>query len=252
MESVNQHITNFVYRSALRYTISPSTIYRKTGANLTRYGLSRRLAGHLPELSKSGIQDCIEQVMERTHELVEDDRSWEVPVPSRIHLEWASSVLAGHEVLTNLTGDPEQSHAIIDDVTQKVGRPERPQAIVRGMEHAFYHTHGIERGRKIRQLIVNSMRHYDTPWEWFVRESDARRSVVKNANCFYFHFFKKHQQLPLANIFYRLHQDVFKGIDRSQKIGFDHAASRSQFNGDSDNVFILVKLHPSPIDRNYE
>ena len=132
------------------------------------------------------------------------------------------------------------------------GRPLRPMAVVRGLERAFYHEHGATRDIRIRHWIVNSMRHYDTPWEWFVRESDARRAVVMNANCFYFHFFRKYDELPLAGIFYRLHQEVFRGIERSRMIGFEHAASRSQYNGDPDNVFILVKLQPSAIDARYE
>ena len=252
MGSVKTHITNYVYKSALRYTTTPSTIYRETGANLTHYGLTRRLRKHLPTLSRKAAESWVDQVMQRTYDVVEDDRSWQIPVPSRKHLEWAASVLAGHQVITELTGDAELSHEIMRDVTQKAGRPGRPQAIVRGLERAFYQEHGRLRNKRIRQMIVNSMRHYDSPWEWFVRESDATRSVVKNANCFYYHFFKKYDELPLANIFYSLNKEVFKGIERSQKIGFDHAASRSQFNGDSDNVFILVKLQPSPIDANYE
>ena len=136
--------------------------------------------------------------------------------------------------------------------TEPSAGPLRPMAVVRGLERAFYHKHGRGRDNRIRHWIVNSMRHYDTPWEWFVRESDARRSVVMNANCFYFHFFRKYDQLPLAGIFYQLHREVFKGIERSRKIGFEHAGSRSQYSGDSDNAFILVKLQPSAIDARYE
>ena len=252
MAAVNTLLANILYKSAIRYTTTPSTIYRPTGANLTHLGLSRRLRTHLPNLSRRQRDECVDRVMERTYDLVEDERSWQIPVPSRMHLEWAASVLAGQQVLTELTGDPVQSREIMDDATQSVGRPQRPMAIVRGLERAFYHEHGLSRANRIRQWIVYSMRHYDTPWEWFVRKSDARRAVVMNANCFYFHFFKKYDQLLLAGIFYGLHREVFKGIERSRRIGFEHAASRSQYSGDQDNAFTLVKLQPSAIDARYE
>ncbi|MEE2680762.1 MAG: hypothetical protein VX641_00145 [Planctomycetota bacterium] len=251
MSDVNTRLSNIFYKSVIRYTATPSTLVRPTGANLTHLGLTRRLRSHLPHLSHQERDELVDRAMRRTYDVVEDDRSWQVPVPSRMHLEWASSVLAGYQVIRELTGDPVKTMEIMDDATRNVGRPERPMTIVRGLERAFYNEHGAMRNQRIRQWIVNSMRHYDTPWEWYVRDSDARRAVVSNANCFYFHFFGKYGELPLAGIFYRLHKEVFKGIERSRKIGFDHAASRSQYNGDSDNVFILTKLQPSSIDAHY-
>ena len=226
-----------------RFSTVPSILYRPTGFQLTRYGLKRRARRHLPELSVSDLSDCIDRIHKRTRAIFEDTLSWQVPVPSRKHLEWASSVLSAYQVMTEFCDDPAKSLAIIDDATQFAAAPRHPRRIARRFELAICKNSDVRmQAILIRQAIVGTNRHYDTPWEWFLRENDGTSFVIKNPNCFWHLFYTNHEEPQLSKVFYRLDRGITQAIQENKRIGLDPAGFKSQANGDSENAFTLVKL----------
>ena len=242
MSKTKRAIRKILHPPTFRSVATPSILYRKTGLALTRHGLLRRAARDLPELSPTELQACLDRIELRTREIVDSDLSWQVPVPSRMHLEWAASVLAAHEVLMELNGDFARSMEIVSAATTLAGRPGRPRLIARRLESALQDDGRGVHAWKIRQAIINSTRHYDSPWEWFLRESDGTRFVVKNPNCFYFWFFEKYQKPELAKVFYRLDKEIVREIRRSRRIDLAPDEFKSQLLGDSENAFTLIKI----------
>ncbi|MAJ46727.1 MAG: hypothetical protein CBC35_05395 [Planctomycetes bacterium TMED75] len=210
---------------------------------LTIYGLRHRARQHLTTLSQRELASCLNSIAENTQQIFEDKLSWQVPVPSRMHLEWASSVLSAYQVMSDFCGDSNQGLAIIDDATHFAAAPRQPRRIARQFERAICNTPTMfMQSKKVRSAIVHTSRHYDTPWEWFLRETDGTRFVIKNPNCFWHLFFTNHEEPQLAKIFYRLDRGVTREIQKSRRIGLDPAGFKSQANGDSENAFTLVKL----------
>ena len=133
-------ITRFKKRKPLRPILVPSILYRKTGLPLTIYGLRHRARQHLTTLSQRELASCLNSIAENTQQIFEDKLSWQVPVPSRMHLEWASSVLSAYQVMSDFCGDSNQGLAIIDDATHFAAAPRQPRRIARQFERAICNT----------------------------------------------------------------------------------------------------------------
>ena len=83
------------------------------GIEMTRKALRTELRHEQDSISTDQARVILGGLEARSLEIMEKEASWQQDIPSMKKLEWASSILATHELLTDLLGDEARSLDIL-------------------------------------------------------------------------------------------------------------------------------------------
>ena len=172
------------------------------GMQATMKGLSREGPRCLGTLSGEETRELADAIRTRTGELVESDESWRANVPSRVHLEWAASILALHEALLERGIMEDDALAIVARIT-RAGARMRMRGIFRVLARLMKNTNTMSP----RRLIPFFMPHYAAPWRWRISESSDGVRALEIGACFYHEFMTIHGRPELTAVICALHND---------------------------------------------
>jgi hypothetical protein len=210
-----------------------------SGRHTTQGALKRMFASHLSEQS-AARDTLLAAVDRRTDELVEDDLSWSVDIPTRGHLDWAASVLAAHELLHPLVGDEARSIELLTMATKDEWNTARHRFMAGRLPRA------LVRHRDRPDLPMNALlAQYGSPWHWRSEEQDDGGFEIFNRRCFYQQFMAAHGAPGLTTIFWSLDSLWMERIN-SSRCGFSlRELDRTAHGNDGHRRFSLTPVSHS-------
>ena len=165
-------------------------------ARITHRLLKRSLSSALPGLDGAGRRSLLERVRTRTDQLVDDDRSWTIDVPSRPQLEWAASVLAAAECLEEAGLTPGRTGELLAEGTVRMLATPLRRWFVRRLPGVLLGNPG-----QVQRAMIAFLAQYGAPWHWRGDpRPDGGLDVVTN-DCFYHGFMAAHGRPELARVF---------------------------------------------------
>jgi hypothetical protein len=204
-------------------------------------GLRKELSCCLPGIGADEKRAIFEHVETRTPIILEQDESWTVNVPSREHLEWASSILAAFEAVRPHVSNEEEAIDIMARVNRSgisfhlagifanlLCRPKRDAQIM------------------IRRLFKLFLPQYGSPWHWRLRESANGDHAIEIKHCFYHEFMSIHGHPRLTRSVCELHLIWIDRINGPRHgMTFDRSAYTTMERGDELCRLPFVKVTTS-------
>ena len=171
----------------------------RCGPHLMKRALERGFKSDLASIDAQSRDKIRSEIDRRLPEIIEDDRSWSVDVPTRGQLEWAASVLAAHEALEpHLTG-PSETVDLLISITRDEWNTARNRFLSGRLPGALL------RHRKRPGLPLNALLpQYGAPWHWHSIPREDGGFDVFNRDCFYDGFMTAHGMPELAGVFWSL------------------------------------------------
>jgi hypothetical protein len=211
------------------------------GSHTTVRALRGRLPRFLPNLDSNQVKEIIASTIKRTTEIVEDERSWSIDIPTRAQLEWAASMLAAFQAIRPHVDTEDEAvdflaQALLDSTNTLARRFFSrclPKAIMK---------------QRIRAGVAMNafLPQYGTPWHWRGEtRADGGVNVIAK-RCFYHGFMTAHGEPGLTRVFCRLDTAWTDPLLKKQRgIGFKVDEHTSLANGDGQCCFPMVHLKVS-------
>lgn len=219
----------------------PPRLYRRVGLKSTMRGLRRELRTSLPKLNSKQRQEIIESVKTNTPLLVETEESWKADIPSRDHLEWASSIVAAFRAVTPHVETEE--HAI--DIITRVTRSGISLTLTGIFSRLICRTPEDSK-KTVRKLITALLPQYGLPWHWDMKHGEDGGWSIQIRRCFYPQFMGNHGHPNLARAICELD---FMWIDqinrRNSGIQFDQDSYQTLVRGGNQCRIPFVKVTTS-------
>ena len=215
--------------------------YRRVGLRSTVQGLRQELHRCLPELSDAARKEIIHEVQTRTPTIAEEETSWLADIPSREHLEWASSIVAAYEAVSRHVSEEEDAIEIMTRVT-RAGMPSNLNSIFAALLRRSRH----DSTKTTQKFISALLPQYGYPWKWQTSESKDGTWALTNNQCFYAQFMANHGHPKLTRVICALNLAWLNRI-RSCKNGaqFDQDSYRTLGDGADQCRISFTKITTS-------
>lgn len=203
-------------------------LYRRIGLKSTMIGLRKELSRCLPGISAEERRAIGDHVQRRTPIIAELEQSWTACVPSREHLEWASSLVALFEAVEPHVSEEQEAIDIVTRVTRT---------------GVTFHLAGLfanllcrpksDKKGFVRRLFNTFLPQYGAPWRWNVLKSSNGDRVIEIRVCFYHEFMSIHGHPGLTRAVCDLHLMWIDRINGSKHgMTFDRGSMTTMGYGD--------------------
>ena len=215
----------------------------RCGIEMTRKSLRTELLHEQDSISSDQARMILDGLEARSLEIMEKEASWQQDIPSMKKLEWASSILAAHELLTDLLGDEGRSIEILDRTMQRSWNTAWNRFLVRRISSKVRKNDG-----HVTKIMNGLLGHYGIGWRWKSRRSKETPGmvVVWTGYCFYMRYMASHGHPELTPLFRNLDK-MWMGMNSNCRGSFRVESNATRAPEDEDHPIVFTFINEKAI-----